>query len=228
MYIYTNNPNENLNFTEELITTTGAGSWIKPVGITQVIVECIGGGGGGGGATLTDEGGSGGASGCYARSVLTYSSPQQSINYTVGTGGAGSLTTGGTGGNTFWNTNQVLAAGSTGGDANFFGNTGAPGAGSIGDVVIEGFGGGTSYQDPFSLDISMGTGGGLADSLGSVQDYVAADIASRIVGTLFLATSQDGVNGNLYGGGGSGGVKFSGANRTGGNGNQGVIRLIYR
>lgn len=69
-----------------LITTTGTGSFVKPAGVTTMIVECWGAGatGGDGGVIC---GGSGGGGGGYARSTLLYSSSQQIINYKVGPGG---------------------------------------------------------------------------------------------------------------------------------------------
>lgn len=226
--INTINVGENLNFTEQLITTTGAGSWTKPAGVTQVIVQCFGAGGAGGGATLNGQGGNGGGGGGYAESILSYSSAEQTISYSIGTGGIGSIGTGGTGGDTTWNTNTVIAKGSTGGEANANGLGGSTLPGSLGDIIRDGGGGGGSFNDGFG-NIGQGSGGASGGNTSfSGQAYLGVDVGGSSLEGAFTTISLNGSVGNIYGGGGSAAVKISGINRTGGNGARGAIRLIYR
>jgi hypothetical protein len=76
---------------------TSSGTWTKPVGAKQVIVECVSGGGGGGyggkGAAGTAIfGGAGGASGGYTRAAIAASQlTDESYTITVGSGGNGGI-----------------------------------------------------------------------------------------------------------------------------------------
>ena len=127
--------------TPELLTTTGAGSWTKPAGVTKVLVECWGGGGAGGGATLSDNAGSGGTGGQYSRKIITYASAQQSISYNVANTVAGTTGNGANGNDTTWETTVVVAKGGIGGQADSV-ITGlyptSSTAGGIGDIVYIG------------------------------------------------------------------------------------------
>lgn len=228
------------NLVTVLLTTVGAGTWTKPAGVTQVVVECWGGGGAGGGATTNGTGGGGGAGGAYARKTLTYTSPSVGINYTVGAGGTGSTGNGGNGGNTFWNTSDVLAVGGGGGQS---GATQIPGAQAldtncIGDVRYSG-GTGIIGSGGLSGNIYFGAAGGAAGSTGPGGNANAN--AGDVTETGGLGTGDFGGNGangtpssvnftglagSLYGGGGGGGQRLD-ASRSGGNGRQGLIRVIY-
>lgn len=220
------------SFTEELITTAGAGTWTKPAGVTDVVVECWGGGGAGGGATSNPAGGAGGGGGQYSRKYIKYTSPSVGIPYSVGAGGVGTQASIVNGGDTTWATNVVIAKGGTGGTPNGVDVGGVPGgignqAGSVGDVVYFGTDGEPGLvltSTPFG-----GTGGGAAGS---------TSISSGLNATTYEYGGQGGsqINGQSlagnpganYGGGGGGAATNVATNRAGGNGAQGVIRLIYR
>ena len=75
---------------------TASGTWNKPLGVTKVIVEVVGGGGGGnsGNSVGCATGGSGGSAGGYAKELIDVTAVS-SVPVTVGAGGAGAL--GGTG-----------------------------------------------------------------------------------------------------------------------------------
>jgi len=226
-------------FTEELITTTGAGSWTKPTGVTQVVVECWGGGGSGGGASNNQSGGGGGAGGQYARRYIQYSSPSQNISYFLGAGGIGNTGLGGTGEPTDWDSPVKVRGyyGDLGLPNGLEGNPAAGGIGSIqfgiGDVVYPGNSGvsGEYFGIPINVAIGGRGGGGAGSTTGSViQDNFGEREYGGDGGDGISATAQ-GINGNPgnnYGAGGSGAAKISGASRSGGDGAQGLIRILYR
>jgi len=121
-------------------TTTGAGTWNRPTGVTEVDVLVVAGGGGGGGVI---GGGGGGGGVVYQTGVDVSSSPTVSV--TVGAGGAG-----GTGFNT---------AGQQGGKGgnSVFGSITATGGGGGGPI-----GGNSSCNSTIS---NGGSGGGAAAGL---------------------------------------------------------------
>lgn len=233
-----------VTFTEQVITTTGAGSWTKPAGVTQVIVECLGGGGAGGGVTAIECAGGGGAGGTYARSLINYTSPSISIPYSVAASVAGTTSNGSVGNNTTWNTNVVLASGGNGGEAGTIAqNPGNGGTGTtstpIGQIL---YGGGDGFNGAYSLRATLASGGGggggagtykIGNNAGASVSNIGGDLSEEFGGTGGSGTelASSGINGSPgtnYSAGGSGGTKMSGANRSGGAGAQGLIRLIYR
>jgi len=230
-------------FTEQLITATGAGTWTKPTGVTEVIVECWAGGGAGGGCTSVNSGGGGGAGGQYARKFIRYASPSQGISYSIGIGGTGGTGNGGVGEDTTWNTTEVVAKGGAGGTA----NTGEGGiatvSGGVGDFVYitdKTIGGETPFSSgnsggytPPPADLAAGGSGGIGGSSTSYYTSIAnAGVeyggSSGNGGSAVAAGGANGLPGNNYAAGGGGAAKISGANRTGGNGAQGLIRILYR
>lgn len=246
-----NAPRERNLFKTEIISASGAGTWTKPTGVTEVIVECWGAGGAGGGVSVQGPaGGGGGGGGSYARSKLTYGSTQQSISYSVGAGGIGTNGTGQTGGDTTWNTNQVVAKGGTGGGAGVRntggGDSGLGGtvqAGSVGDVVYLGEDGvGGSVSTVFILDAAGGVGGsGAASFQTALLGTFDVNVGNTELG------SPGGPNGNsgdttpspgfqpkyksalqAGGGGGGGAIYDGGTDAIGGNGGNGLIRISYR
>jgi len=225
--------------TPELITTTGAGAWTKPAGITRVLVECWGGGGAGGGCTTNNTGGASGAGGQYARKTITYESAQQSISYSVAASVAGTTGNGANGNDTTWETNVVVAKGGTGGLANrtdevdTLGNT----TGGVGDVVYRGGnGGGGRFLDGGGVNpdiVGNNTAGGGAGPDGPGADTISPNTAGDFAGlggaglnvNSLISSGEVGNPGNNYGGAGSGGAKFSGPSKAGGAGAQGLIRI---
>jgi hypothetical protein len=231
--------------TEVLLTTVETGNWTKPANVTAVQIECWGGGGGGGGCTINDTGGSGGAGGSYARSIIVYSTAQQSISYSVAAGGVGSTGVGTSGQNTTWDTNVVIANGGVGGDINIGLNitpTIATTTGSVGQVIYKGGDGesGSEVSDFLGsgapIGGSGGGGGGGAGSEGPgkngsvVGSGTTPDFGGNGGAGTDLVTSG-GLNGfppsSLYSGGGGGAAKASGGNRSGASGSQGLIRVRY-
>lgn len=122
----------NPGFTRQnIITTTGSGTWVVPAGVTKIIVEVVG--GGAGGLSGAAGGGGGGGAGGYARKIYSVT-PGQTYSYLVGTGGSylnsGTLSW-------FVSASGLVANGASG-------NTG--GTASGGDLNIKG-GDGTSAQN---------------------------------------------------------------------------------
>ena len=232
-----------ISFTEQLITTTGAGTWTKPLGVTQVIVECWGGGGAGGGCAASLDIGvaAGGAGGQYVRSLMKYTSPSITIPYIVAASTTGTVNSGADGGDTSWNRVDVYAKGGQGGQkavnitfpAYSETSTGGTGTtlGGFGNVVRPGGSGGNGYYLSFAAIANCGGGGSGA---GSVQDGTTSGIdviefgGSGSIGYGSLITTVNGSPGKNYGGGGSGAAGGSTVSATGGTGAQGLIRLIYR
>lgn len=222
-------------FTVETFTTAGAGSWVKPTGITEVVVECWGGGGAGGGAQPLRSAGGGGAGGQYAKRTIFYGSAQQTISYTVGASTTGTTGAGATGNDTTWATNVVIAKGGAGGGAGINQGNSTAGIGTttggVGDVIIPGENGSEGIYSP---DLGLGdfvTGGGGGTGPGYFTSGLIPNTLSGFGGDAVFQVSSGGApggNGQNYAGGGGGAVKYSGANQVAGGGAQGVIRISYR
>lgn len=227
-------------FTEELITTAGAGNWTKPAGVTQVVVECWGGGGAGGGASVNGQQGSGGAGGSFSRKLVVYESASSSRPYSIAAAVIGTAGNGGTGNDTTWETNVVVAKGGGGGLANDLNGSGAglSQAGSIGDIIHESQPGGNAFTGRGG-DIA-GFGGSSGGSTGQtdpravdglgILEYGAFGADPVGFGSIY-GIDVNGNPGNMfggYGGGGGGASRTGNPNKLGGDGGQGIIRLIYR
>jgi len=210
-------------------TSVGAGSWEVPAGVTNITVEAWGGGGGGGGVGSNNVGAGGGAGGQYAKRSFVVI-PGTTYNFSVGNFGAGGAANaaGTVGSDTTFNVSSVVAKGGAPGQPNI----GAGGVGSttggVGDVVYRG----GSGQDGVGLSGPSGGGGGGAgstgaggDSTGTAGGVGTADNGGN--GGLGYATSSVGGVGNVYAAGGGGGKKTTGANRAGGDGAQGMLRISY-
>lgn len=211
---------------------TGSTSWICPLGVTEVLVECWGGGGagagarGGGGGVITSITTGGGGGGAYSAG---YVSVTPSSSYTIQIGAQRDGTTGeAADGNPSWfsSTTTIFAAGGGSGKLK---SAGSGGQSSAGYGTIK-YSGGDGY---YVGENTPGGGGGGAGSTGNGGSSTSSTGGS--------GTSENGGNGgtgtlnpadgtitagSIYGGGG-GGVRSTNENRIGGNGAQGLIRLTY-
>jgi hypothetical protein len=151
-------------------------AWVKPSGITQVTIECVGGGGSG---TNNQSWGLGGCSGKVVTKTLTRSSDAEAYNFVIGAAGYdtncgwGSNGTGGTsnvliteskvvnGVNTIVETNLVSAAG--------------------GEVSCSSVPAGTYTDSTFSGGGAYGRGGGGVIGANSCGSYGATAGACRIL-----------------------------------------------
>lgn len=188
----------------------GNWTWTCPDGVTQVLIEAIGGGGGGSmcDGVLNGTGGDGATQIFKTLSVI----PGKVYTLTIGAGGAGSSSpyTGNNGGNTIFD-NILL---SRGGVSRAVANTSSilnQAQGGIGGVAGQSTanysGGAAGYNSP------PGAGGGGASMYGSG-------------GAGGASTSSSGSNGQGYGAGGGAGWSVS-AGRTGGAGGGGYMKIIY-
>lgn len=205
-------------FTASGSFTIGTYPWAR-----AIWVRLVGGGGGGGGAGTSGAGtsavGSGGGGGGYSERWIPVNLLAASETVTVGAAGAASAagaSNGGNGGTTSFGA-LLSATGGTGGlgQAATSGAVlggGGGGAGSGGDVNINGKTGGYSRIASSGIPVSIGSGG---DSL---LGYGGQEAGSN--------SSANGVGGQLYGGGGSGGFNRDTAgttNRSGGAGAAGIV-----
>lgn len=227
--IITSDVEETPSFTETLITTTGSGTWTKPLGVTQVVVECWAGGAAGGGASTDGQSGSGGAGGGFARKFVTYSSPSSSISYSVAASVVGTTGNGASGNTTSWDTNVCIARGGGGGRANDVITSNGAGIASttnVGDIVHDASNGGNAFAGKTG-NVS-GAGGISFGSTGTLSQIEYGGSGGTTVGPGVGISNSNGVAGSNYGGGGSGADRVTTTSRSGGAGAQGLIRIIYR
>ena len=198
--------------------------YTTPTGARALYVEAVGGGGGGGGVDgdgANGAGGGGGGGAGYCAKLIT--SPSASYTYTIGAGGAGGAAGAynGTGGGDTTFTDGALTLSANGGLA------GAGMAAAASNTYYQGaLGGGASGGD---INVVGGTGGGRIR--GDFALYVGGTggdsmFGSGPVGGQASNTANNGVAAANYGAGGSGAaVEDSTADRAGGAGYQGVIRI---
>jgi hypothetical protein len=180
-------------------TGPGTHTWICPSGVNTVIIECWGAGGGGSGSPATRNlKGGGGGGGAYSRSTISVV-PGQTYNLYVGRGLLES-----DGENSSFNNNTVLAAGGKRGLNGTNGNNGIAGLGGsisncIGDIKYKG---GDGQQ-------IFGGGGAGSNGAGGNASGTTPGLGTAVGGGDGAAGSGSGVglDGNIYGGGGSGANK---------------------
>lgn len=192
------------------ITTTGAGTWTVPCGVTSITVQVWGGGGAGGGESSNNSGGSGGGSGgSFAQSTITVTQ-NQIINYFVGAGGAGTQANGENGQASWFFNNTILnAQGGLGGTRASGSKAGGLGsiASTIGNIVLPG-------SDGANGSVSIGGAGGNGANSGGA-------------GGNQTNTGSNGNAGSTPGGGGGGAFINNNTDRTGGSGARGEIRITF-
>lgn len=201
--------------TSVLLTTTGAGSWTVPSGVSSVDVECWGAGGGGGGS-----GGNSGGGGAYSKATLAVTQ-NTLVAYSIGAG-----TTLAGGDTYFVNSSTVMAKG--GERAPGGGGTGGNGAASasVGTTKYDGgagrgvggYGGGGAASSGGAGNVGLSVLGGAAGTGGGAGGGASTVGVSNVEGGGGGGSSANG--GAPGGGGGSG---FSG-DSTGG---RGQIRITY-
>lgn len=213
---------------------TTSGSYTVPPEFAYIRVESWGGGGGGGGANSLVSlvgaafGGGGGGAGAYNSKVFELS-PSQSytFNFTVGAGGAGAAANGGNGGATSvtWTAGgggTMTSNGGSGGSQGFL----VVGVGGLSVTINQGVGGSGGTASPGGV---AGGSGLTATGAGSGK---GGDSPNGGAGGASATTTNTGNNGS-WGGGGSGGCINAPitvlANRAGGNGGTGRVRITaYR
>lgn len=201
--------------TQQVITTSGAGTFTIPAGVTQVTVECWGGGGNGGSTGNNGIRTGGGGGGAYARKLLT-----------VIPGNSYPLTVGAAGNDSWFNSNLiVLAKGGTSVATNATGGgAGGSAALSIGDQVYGGGNGGNAG--------GTNTGGGGSSAGNSANGNNATGATPGAApggggaGAIGLTGNGNGNPGNNPGGGGSGGWR-QGSGGAAGSGAVGKVVISY-
>lgn len=207
--------------------TAGSTTWVVPAGVTDVILEAVGGGGGGSGSNVSQPGNGGEGS----SKVITFISgltPGDSIPIVIGALGSGGFTNteGVAGGATLFNGVTVAAGGRGGGETvvpyfrpprAFFNQGGNGGitnnsAGANGAPSETGLAGGTG--GPAAITNGIGGGGGGAGSFGAGG---AGGAGSSVTGGA--------ASGNGAGGGGAGANASAGG--TGGNGTPGQLNIYW-
>ena len=213
--------------TVDTFTTSGAGSWTAPAGVTSVTVEVWGGGGKGGSITTgsNESANAGGGGGGYSRSVITVV-PGNSYSYLVG---AGSTTTADGGDSYFIDASTVMANGGTSAVDNSTTANGVGGAVGVGT---------TRYIGGNGADGNTGTnyGGGGGSSAGTGANGATATNATGATapagggngGNGKSSPSGNGTAGVVPGGAGGGAYRSSGSTTyTGGSGANGQVRITY-
>jgi hypothetical protein len=191
-------------------TTLGAGNFTVPVGITSIRVTLCGGGGSGGTSTINNPSNGGGPGGCATKTIRNLT-PGQVIPYSIASSVGGNQAIGNT--TVFGATTQTTSSYfyCTGGNIGGGQTSGGVQDGTFqaGNIVIHP---GTQGDIGFYASGSAGFGGKGGGNM----------LSGQTKNSLYGST---GLNGNVFGGGGSGAVGsliFSG-----GNGGAGVILIYY-
>jgi len=213
--------------TRQIFTTVGAGTYTTPAGCRAILVECVGGGGGGGGCTVVSSGqvavgGSGGGA-SYSASIIQNPVASYAIQVAAGcAGGAAGNNPGASpaaANDSIFGANLVVAKGGFPGNGNSSTATqqvtqgGSPcqGVTGVGDVRIDGDGGGAGACIAAGLGWD-GRGGRSGGPYGAQRNELVSAGASG---------GQAGIG---YGGGGTGGIRVAATgSQLGGAGSNGII-----
>src|SRR5690554_535220 len=239
---------------DTVILTTGT-SWTIPADAdpSSISIECWGAGGGGAYTTNSKSAGGGGGGGAYAQKTFTSFTIGQEINYEIGTGGSGGTGTN-AGGDTWFFEDSIIGVKAQGGrgvaNDSKTGAAGGSGAASFGDAVFNGGKGGNgSYTSGAICGDEQASGGGGAAATLTANGIGGGNASSQTGGfgcvgnhstagtggsnELFSGYTSKGGNGVTYSGAGIAGTNGAGgsgaASNTykGGDGGDGLIRIIY-
>jgi hypothetical protein len=206
--------------TTAIITTTGAGTWTVPAGVTgSITVEAWGAGGSGGGASGYYITGSGGTGGSYVSS--TFSGVLAGTTYNLYVAPQTAAATSGADGNngtaSWFNTNLILNAnGGLGGKSANGAAVTAVTTGSIGTTKIAG---GSSLS---ATSVYYGTSGGAGGNGGGAGGTNSTSPSNNSTDAGNAGSAAGGAGGGGATGGGS-----CGCTTKGGTGARGEIRITY-
>lgn len=223
-------------------TFTSSGSWVCPVGITSVTVECWGAGGGGGARNGTAGLGGGGGGGAYARSTINVTAGT-TYYYSIGTGAAAL-----DGGNSWFNasttnpytsvnsapTGSVFGVLAEGGRGVTVVNTptgalGGLSSNSFGTIKWTGGTGGTgsAYSGSGGGAAGTSTNGGNGSGASLTGGSGGSGNPNTGNGASGVSAAVAGNTGETYGGGGSGAKTTGTGSKAGGAGAAGIIKITY-
>jgi hypothetical protein len=186
--------------TQVIFSTSGAGSWTIPVGVTSITTEGIGGGNRGDLA----NGAGGGGGGAYAKSTITVT-PGQTLYYTVGSAGNDTWADFSVNSPPSSSANGIVAKAGTAGSGSTAGQ-GGQSASCIGTTAFSGGNGGTGG----------GTGNGCGGGGGAAGPSGSGKIGGN--GATHGSGGGGGANNGSAGSAGSGDTGGAGGNGVGGSG----------
>ena len=226
------NPTSTLSVNIIVLDTPGAGTYTPSEGMTECIVECVGGGGGssyveGGAPLVIPSGGNAGAGGGYCKKIFTAFQIGASQAYVIGSGGVPGLTGSRNGGNgsvtTFGSPILLTANGGNGGMFDFD-PAGSPGGiSSGGDINIEGQRGSAYYN--YSISVSPGVNNNLVKGGMGGNSFLGiggAELSANFLDTISPFTIS-GNSGTGYGSGAGGGIVTTNLAINGTQGSDGAI-----
>lgn len=225
---------------DAVLSENQAVDWIVPEGVFYISAVAIGAGGSGEGSNVTNAGSGGGAGGLayisdyFVRPGDTLRIYVGAKGYNITDGAAGGRGDGASG---IRHNGSVILLASTGGGGAALNAEGEGGGGIIGDGLFRGGDGnvgdanvggyGGNAPGYYSDGVNGGSGGTTAAG-GSGQSPYGYSGTGEYYGSNFGQTFNGGVGGN-WGGGGGGAVDESstGVDYDGGNGGEGIVRIIY-
>lgn len=219
----------------QTITTTGAGTWTAPFGISSVQVEAWGGGGAGGSVTGNGSAGGGASGGGYVRNNSVPVVGGTSYNYSVGAGGNGIVGSTTANGLPTWfiNNTTINAVGGNRGVSVTAANTSgaggaAPNTGNVGGTAQNRYGGAGAA----GLAGSYGGGGGsspgtTANGNNASTSNGGTAPAGGFAGGAGSTTNNVGLPALGIGAGGGGARRGNNNDRNGGNGGGGQLLLTW-
>ncbi len=221
--------------------TTSDNSWVVPLGVTELTIECIGAGGAGGyvhGNGLYFHQSAGGGGGAYAKQTVTVT-PGTPVNVVIGAGGHAWATAANQvdGGDTYVMIASSIVVKAAGGktvknEGNTNGAAGGSTANCIGTVVYAGGKGGNGEGPALGIQ-NAGGGGGAAGSTGPGKNGGIATAGAATAnyggkgGDTRSIVGQGNTGGN-YGGGGSGAKCTGWGGEYGGEGANGYVVITYQ